>query len=587
MNCAWLLLIITTATMDDGLIEITDLGQLNAVRWDLDGNGLASDARHARAFPSLLPTADCGGGRCRGYELAADLDFDTDGNGSVDSDDRFWNDGIGWEPIGTSAERFESVFEGNGHTICYLFIDRESTSYVGLFGSTGRSSEIRNVTLLSVDVAGDNRVGRLVGEQFYGQIRASYTTGRVQGDNGVGGLVGLSDGGMVSASYSTATVSGQYYVGGLIGIGSGAEIIATYATGQASGALAVGGLIGEATAGSITASYATGAVIGDVWPGGLVGFLNSATVTDSFWDTETAGQDESAGGVGKPTSQLQTPTKYGFTGIFANWNVDVDNTDGDSDTATGEDAPWHFGSQIEYPYLKVFIVPDAPEGFRAEPGDGEVILRWGYRSNPPAVMSKFQFQKDGGSWTDIPSSGFGQRNSQRWTVSNLEIGTTYSFRVRAVNGVRIGPASAEVQAVPVTTPSALAILHVNGARDRISVSWAEPENNGGATITSYDVRFGLKGGVGSLETYWTVVDATWTNGPLQATIPVTGNGWDYEVQVRAVNAVGEGSWSPSARDRDSDDDGLIEIASLAQLDAIRGDLDGDGSIEDAEYVSEF
>ena len=40
----------------------------------------------------------------------------------------------GWLPIGTSSSPFKGTFNGNGHTISGLFINRSSTDYVGLFG---------------------------------------------------------------------------------------------------------------------------------------------------------------------------------------------------------------------------------------------------------------------------------------------------------------------------------------------------------------------------------------------------------------------------------------------------------------------
>ncbi len=67
------------------------------------------------------------------------------------------------------------------------------------------------------------------------------------------------------------------------------------------------------------------------------------------WDTETSGQSTSAGGVGKTTSELQSPT--GYSGIYANWNVDLD---GDG---TGDD-PWDFGTSSEYPVID--YVPSVP-----------------------------------------------------------------------------------------------------------------------------------------------------------------------------------------------------------------------------------
>ena len=58
-------------------------------------------------------------------------------------------------------------------------------------------------------------------------------------------------------------------------------------------------------------------------------------------------------GVGKTTSELQTPTAYGTgVSIYAGWNLDVDNADGGNDTATGTDVPWDFGTSSQYPILK-------------------------------------------------------------------------------------------------------------------------------------------------------------------------------------------------------------------------------------------
>ena len=57
-----------------------------------------------------------------------------------------------------------------------------------------------------------------------------------------------------------------------------------------------------------------------------------------------------AGVTGKTTSQLQTPT--GYTGIYADWDNDLDNADGDDDTGTGADDFWDFGGDSDYPLNK-------------------------------------------------------------------------------------------------------------------------------------------------------------------------------------------------------------------------------------------
>ena len=78
--------------------------------------------------------------------------------------------------------------------------------------------------------------------------------------------------------------------------------------------------------------------------GGLVGTNEgSGTVTASYWDTTASGRSSSPAGTGKTTTELQTPT--GYTGIYANWNVNVDGV-------TGNDDPWAFGTASQYPILK-------------------------------------------------------------------------------------------------------------------------------------------------------------------------------------------------------------------------------------------
>ena len=49
----------------------------------------------------------------------------------------------------------------------------------------------------------------------------------------------------------------------------------------------------------------------------------SGTVTDGYWDTDTtdiADDVNNTGQEGKTTSQLQTPTAYGATGIYKDWD---------------------------------------------------------------------------------------------------------------------------------------------------------------------------------------------------------------------------------------------------------------------------
>ena len=84
-----------------------------------------------------------------------------------------------------------------------------------------------------------------------------------------------------------------------------------------------------------------------------MGLGSGGNVTGSYWNNETSGQTTSAGSPGtsgRTTADLQAPLTY--SGIYAGWNVDTDNADGDGNAGTGADDPWDFGAQDSYPQLK-------------------------------------------------------------------------------------------------------------------------------------------------------------------------------------------------------------------------------------------
>ena len=329
---------------DDGLIEVTNLAQLNAIRRDLDADGNATHADYASAFPRRETGSSgrmgCPSGACTGYELDANLDFDTNGDGSVTTTgDDYWNSGAGWIPIGTALTAFNGAFKGNGLTINNLFINNGSLLYVGLFGQTDSSARIESVSITNANVTGYQQVGALVGDNA-GEVVACYTAGSVTGNLNVGGLVGLSGGSSAAilSSYSTASVTG-----------SGTSLAPP---GH------IGGLLGRFSAGAVTHTYATGLITrgsgSSTYIGGLIGRANTTSgITKSYYDTSTSGCVSggsngctgSAGGsevVGRTSTQLKTPT--GYTGIYSTWNANLDGQ-------TGADDPWNFGASTDYPTL--------------------------------------------------------------------------------------------------------------------------------------------------------------------------------------------------------------------------------------------
>ena len=335
-------------TDNDNLIDITTLAQLNAMRWDLNGDGAVATTdtmNYNAAFPNAMSGMGCQA-TCTGYELLNNLDFDTNENGSTytgtgasalgDSGDDYYNGGSGWDPIGRQAlsiTRFHATFKGNGYTISNLFIKRTTMDYVGLFGALYGGDRIESVGVKDAYVYGKDSVGILAGIN-YGTVAASWTSGEVRGDIVVGGLVGYNhsrsppDEGKIVASYSHAAAhavpsrGANAYVGGLAGASNGEQGLTTH----------------------IIASYSTGAVTSTVSGniGGLTTTFNSVTITASYWDTQTSGRTSGGGGTGQMTVTLKAKTDY--TGIYANWNISLD---GDR----LPDNPWNFGTASQYPTL--------------------------------------------------------------------------------------------------------------------------------------------------------------------------------------------------------------------------------------------
>ena len=386
---------------DDGFADIYYLEDLNAIRNQLDGR----------------------------YELARDFDFNSDASYRDPINKAKWtvadyeNDAdTGWLPIGILANRFTGIFDGNGHTIFNLQINRDAADYQGLFGASGSAATVRNIGLPNVKIEGRRHIGGLVGVNA-GTIVGSYAIGEFSANSLVGGIVGVNHGKIINSyagsvisrrssvpshlgglvgtnegvvinshatvrilerrsnnvggligwnavdarvinSYAGGDVGGDVFVGGLTGINRG-SITNSYADGEVSGNGSLGGLVGanQIAAAMISNSYAVGRVQGS-GGGGLAG-ANDGVIGASYWNTETGGS-QGRYGSGRSTRQMQLPTAA--VGIYEAW----------------DDADWDFGNSTQYPILKYAPGPDGDAcGLPGLPQCGELIsprLRYGLRS---------------------------------------------------------------------------------------------------------------------------------------------------------------------------------------------------------------
>ena len=104
-------------------------------------------------------------------------------------------------------------------------------------------------------------------------------------------------------------------------------------------------------------------------------------------------------------------------------------------------------------------VPGPPRNLTVAPGDQRATLMWERPAdNGGLPITSYEYvQKEGsgsfGSWISIDNSGPMETNETSYVVTGLKDGTVYSFKVRAVNAVGPGDASAEATAETSTSAS--------------------------------------------------------------------------------------------------------------------------------------
>lgn len=340
------------------------------------------------------------------YILTKDLDFENC-NSYTDCDNMTtYTTGEGWEPIGFWDDEFQDyiayvgTFDGQGHTISNLYINRPSESRVGFFGIVGESSKIQNVGLINSYVSGGENTGGLVG-RLMGRVENSYVTGSVMGEYCIGGLVGThfieEDIPLVLTiinSYSEASVSGDEAVGGLVGCNTG-DVINSYSTG------------------TVSAEYSVG---------GLIGGYNGGDILNSYWNTQTSGVEEStSGGTGLTTIEMKTLPN------FSDWDIVEMNNFNPSDPSV-----WYISDGQDYPRL--YWEYEAPEVLTKTATDitiesatlnGELISMDG--ETEVGVYFRYR-QGDEGAWITV--DGVTKTSSGVFSspITGLTLNTQYQYQ---------------------------------------------------------------------------------------------------------------------------------------------------------------
>ena len=503
------------------------------------------------------------------YALANDIDCSASST---------WNSGAGFLPI----DGFSGTLDGQSHTISGFTISRSGSPNVALFGYNATGT-IKNLTFVNASVTGSSYVGVVVGLNLSGTVIDNVAvSGVVTAVSNAGLLAGsLQSGSSVSQTAVSGTLAASgSYAGGMVGVLRDSSIANSYANVTMTGSTnTIAGFAGavftNSGSASITNSYSAGSIASTVNQSGFAGetATNGSTITFSndFSVTSlssTGNRGAMIGALDSGTTQMTFSRIYfdataahsttcdNATTISGCTAVNTTATDGShfyNNTTAAPLSSWDFtnvwAQTTGLPTLKNAVIPSVPgtptalsatipTGVTVAEMGSPVLLAWtAPTSNGNSAITDYsiQYQVQGaGSWTTL-THGVSATTSLLFSgvPSGLVYGTTYIFRVAAINAVGTG---AYVTSSPfpfITTPNSPTNLQAVPANQQVTLSWNAPVDNG-SSITDYSIQYeNIQSGV------WNV----WNHTPSMGTsIVVTGltNGQWYNFQVAGINSAGTG-----------------------------------------------
>ena len=188
--------------------------------------------------------------------------------------------------------------------------------------------------------------------------------------------------------------------------------------------------------------------------------------------------------------------------------------------------------------------PAAPTNFRAAAGNAQVTLTWDDPEDASITEYKVRYGKKNARrnapWATISGS---DADTTEYTVRNLQNGSEYSFKVRAVSSAD-GAATDWVDATPVAAvtiqpPTGLTIVP---GPDRLYLSWTKPTD---ANRTGWRVRYRRREGVnwGNWSSWTAITDPAATIYDLTG----LGRGYAHEVALAATGASNAASTAATAQ----------------------------------------
>lgn len=252
---------------------------------------------------------------------------------------------------------------------------------------------------------------------------------------------------------------------------------------------------------------------------------SSVTITGTGFSTTGALAQVTIGGIAAPVTSRTGSTGLVVTappGIAGVTTVVVTNIDGQSSSSG-----------------LLSFTSSAPTSVSGTAADAQSVVSWTATSGQTITNYLVQYSSNnGGSWTSVPRSA---STTPSMLVTGLINGTSYKFRVAALNSVGTGTfSSLSSEVIPEAVPGQPTGLSGNPGNGQATLTWIAPTDNGGRNITTYKVEYSTNGG------------NSWTDYPhpnsSSTSLVVTGlnNGTSYIFRVAATNSVGTGTYSSAS-----------------------------------------
>ena len=238
-----------------------------------------------------------------------------------------YHDPEGFMPIGgngSSGPQFKGRFDGVGHTIEHLHINRrdaDEDSYIGLFGNVN-GAFVENLSIVDGYVRGDTHVGGIVGAAEGTTIQNVSFSGTLRGSDYFGGIVGTAKYGTICNAYNAGKVDAGTYVGGIVGAGERVTLQNVWNAGEIIGAgdgsdAFIGGIAGAMKNSTVQNALHTGTVARDGLPGqdeaqtvaGIVGQADGTSVSHAVWKAGSVTQGCSPTFIAHAVGEVQNGTE--------------------------------------------------------------------------------------------------------------------------------------------------------------------------------------------------------------------------------------------------------------------------------------